>query len=186
MDAALQVFDDAGKSLGTAEDQKDLGDPVLNWTAAADGAHQVVVTDQFHRGGAEHDYVLEIAEVGPAFEATLADGKPLKVVRGKKLEFKVNVKLLDGWKEPLVARVTGLPATLPVKEVPVPTKGGDVTVVIEPPAEAVPGTQPFSVVVATADGKRTQTATFDLRGENRRGTSQSDRDETLWLTVTEK
>jgi hypothetical protein len=180
LDAALMVMDEAGKSLGSAEDQKDDGDPVLNWTAAADGMHQVVVTDQFHRGGEGHDYVVEIREVAPAFEATLADGKPLKVVRGKKVELKVNVKLL--------ARVIGLPPTLTVKEVPVPAKGGDVTVAIEPPADFAAGTHPFSVVIATADGNasQSQTATFDLRGDNRRGTSQSDREETLWLTVTEK
>lgn len=186
LDGVLKVFDEAGKALGSGEDQKDHGDPVAGWTAAADGTHQVVVSDQFHRGGATHEYVLEVAEVRPAFEVTLADGKALKVARGKKLELKVNVRLLDGWTEPLVARAAGLPGTLAVKEAAVPAKGGDVTLVIEPPAEHAAGTHPFSVTVAKADGSAAQTATFDLRGENRRGTSQSDRDETLWLTVTEK
>ena len=186
LDAILKVMDETGKVLASAEDQKDHGDPVANWTAAADGIHQVVVSDQFHRGGESHEYVLEVAEVGPSFEVTLADGKALKVVRGKKLELKVNVKLLDGWTEPLVARVTGLPQTLPVKEVAVPVKGGDATLVIEPPAEHVAGTHPFRITVGKPDGSDTQTATYDLRGDTRRGTSQSDRDATLWLTISER
>lgn len=186
LDATLKVFDEAGKSLGVSEDQKDVADPAFSWTVAADGIHQVEVADQFHRGGEGNDYVLEVAEVTPSFEATLAEGKPLKVVRGKKLELKVNVKLLDGWKEPLLVRVLGLPAPLSVKEVSVPEKGGDVTVAIEPAGDVVPGTHPFALVITTRDGAQSKVATFDLRGENRRGTSQSDRDETLWLTVTEK
>jgi hypothetical protein len=185
-DAALRVMDETGKVLTSAEDQTDQGDPVATWTAAADGTHQVEVSDQFHRGGESHEYVLEVAEVRPSFAVALTDGKALKVVRGKKLELKLNVKLVDGWTEPLVARLTDLPATLPVKEAAVPAKGGEVTLVIEPPAEHPPGTHPFRVTVGKADGSETQTATYDLRGDTRRGTSQSDRDATLWLTVTEK
>lgn len=186
LDAALRVMDETGKVLAAVEDQTDHGDPVANWTAAADGTHQVEVSDQFHRGGESHEYVLEVSEVKPSFDVTLADGKALKVVRGKKLELKASVKLLDGWTEPLVARVTGLPPSLTVKEVAVPAKGGEVTLVIEPPAEHPPGTHPFRVTVGKADGSQACTATHELRGDTRRGTSQSDRDATLWLTVTEK
>ena len=186
LDATLQAFDEGGKNLGVSEDQKDLADPALNWTAAADGLHQVVVADQFHRGGEANEYVLEVAEVTPSFEATLADGKPLKVATGKKIELKVNVKLLDDWKEPLVVRLSGLPkpSLISKAEIPVPAKGGDVTFAIEPMAEFPAGTHPFSLVVCKPDGKEARLATYDLRGENRRGSSQSDRDETLWLTVT--
>ncbi len=186
LDAALKVFDETGKVLGSADDQKDHGDPVVNWTAAADGMHQVMVSDQFHRGGEAHEYVLEVAEVTPAFEVTLPDAKPLKAVPGKKVELKVSVKLLDGWKDPLVVRVTGLtkPHLISKIEMPVPAKGGDVTFAIEPMAEFPAGMHPFHVVVCKPDGSECQVATYDLRGENRRGTSQSDRDETLWLMTT--
>jgi hypothetical protein len=59
-----------------------------------------------------------------------------------------------------------------------------VTFAIEPMAEFPAGTHPFSLVVCKPDGTEARLATYDLRGENRRGSSQSDRDETLWLTVT--
>lgn len=187
LDAALSVSDETGKVLASNEDQKDHGDPLINWTAAADGEHHLTVTDQFHQGGEGKNYVVQVNDLAPTFEITLADGKPLKVVRGKKLEVKADVKLLDGWKEPLLVRLHGLPSGIRAAEVRVPEKGGSVTLTIVPAADTPPGSHPFTVhTTGIAEPVTSQTASFDLRGANRRGTSLSDRSQTLWLTVTEK
>jgi len=187
LDAALSVSDETGKVLASNEDQKDHGDPLLNWTAAADGTHHLTVTDQFHQGGEGKHYALHVSEVAPAYELTLAEGKPLKVVRGKKLEVKADVKLLDGWKEPLFVSLHGLPASCKTSAVAVPAKGGSVTLTIEPAADTPPSSHPFTVhATGFAEPVISQTASFDLRGDNRRGTSLSDRNQTLWLTVSEK
>jgi len=187
LDAALSVSDETGKVLASNEDQKDHGDPLISWTAAADGIHHLTVTDQFHQGGAGKQYALQVSEIAPTFEISLPEGKPFKVVRGKKLEIKAEVRLLDGWKEPLYVQLHGLPAACKAPAVAVPAKGGSVTLTIEPAADTPPGTPPITRhPTGFAAPVTSQTASFDLRGDTRRGTSLSDRSQTLWLTVSEK
>lgn len=184
LDAALRVEDPTGKVLSEVADVGDEADPTLSWTAAVDGIHQIVVSDQFQLGEPDGLYVLEIGPAQPGFEALLADAKPITLERGKTASVKLTVKRLNGHKEPLIVRVAGLPAGVQAAEVAVPEKGGEVELKLQAAANAPAGGSIVRLQVWSAgDSPRVQPVLAPLRGEDRRGTSLLDHAETLWLQV---
>ena len=184
LDALLRVEDPTGKVLSEVADVGEEADPTLSWTAAVDGVHQIVVTDQFQLGEPDGHYVLEIGPAQPAFEALLADAKPITLERGKTASVKLTVKRLNGHQEPLVVRVAGLPAGVHAAEVTVPEKGGEVELKLQAAANAPAGGSIVRLQVWSAgDSPRVQPVLAPLRGEDRRGTSLLDHAETLWLQV---
>jgi hypothetical protein len=70
LDAVLAIRDATGKSLASNDDQGGP-DPVLQWTAPADGSYAAVVRDQLKRGGPDYGYRLEITRRGAAIAAAL-------------------------------------------------------------------------------------------------------------------
>ena len=186
LDALLKIEGPDGKLITTADDQSEqLPDPQAVWTAALDGVHQVVVEDLFHQGGPDKAYVLEVRPPLPAYEVTMAEAKPLKVTAGKTISLKVTVKLLNGFKDPLVVRVSGLPAGVHAPEVAVPEKGGEVEVKLTAASNAMPSGQLIQVSVWTkAEPGLHQQAKGPLRGESLRGTSLLDSTPQFWLAVT--
>jgi len=115
----------------------------------------------------------------------MAEAKPLKVAAGKTISLKVNVKPLNGFKDPLVVHVSGLPVGVRAPEVAVPEKGGEVEVKLIVAANAAPSGQVIQVSVWTkAEPWPHQQAKAPLRGESLRGTSLLDSTAQLWLTVT--
>lgn len=184
LDALLRVEDPTGKVLSEVADVGEEADPTLSWTAAVDGVHQIVVTDQFQLGEPDGHYVLEIGPAQPAFEALLADAKPITLERGKTASVKLTVKRLNGHQEPLVVRVAGLPAGVHAAEVTVPEKGGEVELKLQAAANAPAGGSIVRLQVWSAgDSPRVHPVLAPLRGEDRRGTSLLDHAETLWLQV---
>lgn len=184
LDALLRVEDSAGKVLSEIADVGEEADPTLNWTAAADGVYQIVVTDQFQLGEADGHYALEIGPAQPGFEALLADAKPILLERGKTASLKLTVKRLNGHKEPLVVRVAGLPAGVQAADVAVPEKGGEVELKLQAAANAPAGGSIVRPQIWSAgESPRVQPVLAPLRGEDRRGTSLLDHAETLWLQV---
>jgi hypothetical protein len=161
-----------------------MPDPVAVWTAAVEGLHQVIVDDLFHQGGGDKAYVLEIMPPVPAYEATLADAKPVTLSLGKTVSVKTTVKMLNVFKEPLVVRVANLPPGVHAAEVPVPEKGGEVEIKLQAASNAPPGGQAIQIGVWTkAEAAGMQTAKGPLRGESLRGTSLLDGSSQIWLTV---
>ena len=69
-DPVLQVVDDKGASLAEADDSPGTKDPRLEWTAPADGAFVVQVSDLHSRGGDDFGYVLEAEAATPDFVLT--------------------------------------------------------------------------------------------------------------------
>ncbi len=184
LDAALRVEDPAGKVLAEVADVGEEPDPTLSWTAAADGVHQIVVSDQFQLGEPDGHYVLEVGPALPGVEALLADAKPITLERGKTAPVKLTVKRLNGHKEPLFVRVAGLPAGVHAAEVTLPEKGGEVELKLQAAANApASGAIVRLQVWSAGDSPRVQPVLAPLRGEDRRGTSLLDHAETLWLQV---
>ena len=184
LDATLRVEDPTGKVLSEVADVGDEADPTLSWTAAADGVHQIVVSDQFQLGEPDGHYVLEVGPAVPGVEAQLPDAKPIALERGKTAALKLTVKRLNGHKEPLVVRVAGLPAGVHAAEVTVPEKGGEVELKLQAAANAPAGGAVVRLQVWSAgDSPRVLPVLAPLRGEDRRGTSLLDHAETLWLQV---
>lgn len=184
LDATLSIEGPDGKSLALASDQGEQPDPLVQWTAAADGPHQILVADQFHRGGAAHEYVLEVGPPLPGVQVTLPAPQKLSLERGKTASLKVGVKLLNGFKEALVLRAAGLPPGVHAAEVAVPEKGGEVEIKFQAAANAPAGVQAVTLAAWTrTEPARQQPAEYPLRGENGRGTSLLDRAQAVWLTV---
>lgn len=187
LDATLKVEAPDGKLLTLATDQGDQADPSVTWTAATDGIYQILVEDQFHRGGPNHHYVLETGPASPACALTLPERAPLNLERGKEAKIKVNAKFLNGFKTPVVLRASGLPAGVHAGDVTVPPKGGDVEIKLEVATNAAAFTTPVSIQgwTTSADGKPqlVTTADYPLRGDDARGTTLLDRASRLWLRL---
>lgn len=185
LDATLQIEGPDGKSLTSAIDQRDQADPFAVWTAGSDGVYQILVEDQFHRGGPDHRYVLDVGPLVPTCAITLPERKPVTLAPGKTLGIKVNVVLRSGFKQPLIARVSGLPVGVHAADVPVPEKGGDIEIKLQAATNAPVSTQPISIQLWTTQEPLTQiTADYPLRTEEEaRGTSLLDRSSLIWLQV---
>ncbi len=159
-------------------------EPSVAWTAAADGDYTLIVRDLFRRGGPGAEYVLEIAAPAPSFSVELADGKPVRIENGKTSVLKAKATFANGWKEPLVARVTGLPEGVFAAEVPVPEKGGDFDILLQAASNATESTSPALVSLWTKATPPVMTGiAYPLRGDLKRGNSQSDFARDVWVTV---
>jgi len=174
---AQQVAANANPSDITTE-------PNVTWTATVDGEYTLLVRDLFQRGGAECEFVVEIAAPVPTFTVDLVEGKPVRVDTGKTLAIKLKAAFTNGWKEPLVLRVGGLPEGVFAPEVAVPEKGGDFEVTLHSASNAPSATAPASLSVWT---KATPPVfvgmAYSLRAELKRGDSASDVARDLWVTV---
>ncbi len=184
LDAALTIEDPQGKVLASIADAGDEADPAASWTAAVDGPHQIVVRDQFNLGEEDGHYALEIGPARPGFTATLADAKALVIERGKSASLKVTVKLLNGFKDPLTARVSGLPAGMHAPEVAVPEKGGEVEIKLHAAANAPAGGALTRVELwGKSEPARVTPASAAIRGEDKRGTTLRDDTNAVWTQV---
>jgi hypothetical protein len=136
------------------------------------------------RSGAGFEFVVEICPPAPACSITLADGKPLRVEVGKTTNLKAKVVLSDGWKEPLVARLHGLPAGVHAAEVAVSDKGGDVDFTLRAAANAPAASSAVRVELWTkADPPSFLSAAYSVRADLRRGHSSSDFATDVWISV---
>jgi hypothetical protein len=185
LDGDLRVKNPAGEQVGANANPSDVfQEPTLAWSAAVDGEYTLVVRDLFQRGGPAAEFVLEVAPPIPGYTVELADGKPVRIDAGKTLNLKAKATFSNGWKEPLVLRLAGLPEGVFAPEVVVPEKGGDFDIPLQAAANAASAT---SVVSASVWTKATPPNLFGtaypLRGELRRGVSQSDFARDIWVTV---
>ncbi|WP_221305411.1 PPC domain-containing protein [Prosthecobacter dejongeii] len=187
LDATLRIEGPDGKVLATAVDQGEQPDPNATWTAAADGAYQIIVEDQFHQGGPNHHYVIDLSPAAPDVAVTLPERKPIALAPGKTAVVKVNVKPLNGYKQTTVLRVSGLPPGVAAAEVPVPEKGGDVEVKLVAATNAEPSQSPLLFQLwPLQEPMTTVTADYPLRNEDVRGTTLRDRNSAVWLLVEKK
>ena len=154
------------------------------WTATLDGDYTLVVRDLFRRGGPGAEFVLEIAAPAPSYTLELLDGKPVRLETGKTLVLKARATFLNGWKEPLVLRFAGLPEGVFAPEIAVPEKGGEFDIPLQAASNAPAATAAaWASVWTKATPPVAMGVAYPLRGEMRRGLSQSDFARDLWVTV---
>ena len=185
LDGEMSVKNPAGEQVVANANPADVfQEPTVAWTATVDGEYTLVVRDLFQRGGPGAEFVLELAAPAPAYTIDLLDGKPVRLETGKTLVLKAKATFSNGWKEPLVLRLAGLPEGVFAPEVAVPEKGGDFDITLQAASNAPAAT---SVAWASIWTKATPPAllgaVYPLRGELRRGASQSDFARDLWVTV---
>jgi hypothetical protein len=198
LDPAIKIEGPDGKQMAENDDYNALPDPLIQWTAAVDGPHQIIVSDTLQQGGPRHHYVLEITTPEPELEITLADAKPIVLAAGESIAVKLTINRLNGYKESLVARASQLPSGVRAEDVTIGESDKEVelkltaahnapianmlialTVWSQPPPPANPEDQ------TTPPGKEWMfPATISLRGELLRGTSLLDKTIHKWLTVT--
>lgn len=188
LDAALAIIDKDGKELATNDDAAEGEDPLLSWKAPADGRYAVRITDLFGKGGDDAEYVLQLGPGEETFGAAITSKPTLAIEAGKTAEIKAKLKRVNGYAGELIARVSGLPASVSCADIEAPKKNGEeFTLKLQAATDAVAFNGPISVVLWTKESKDkpllSHTATLDLRGENRRGSSTLDVTERLWLTV---
>lgn len=188
LDAALAIIDKDGKELATNDDAAEGEDPLISWKAPADGRYAVRVTDLFGKGGDDAVYVLQLGPGEETFGATISTKATLAIEAGKTAEIKAKLKRVNGYAGELVARVQGLPAGVTCADLDAPKKTGEeFTLKLQAANNVIAFNGPISVALWTKEVKDksllSRTATLDLRGENRRGSSTLDVTERLWLTV---
>jgi hypothetical protein len=185
MEGRLIVTGTDGQQLAANEFSSDVfAEPSVSWSAAKEGVYQLNVSSMF--GGLELDRecVLELAAPSPSFAATLPDVKPVRLEYGKSATIKAKVALANGWKEPLVARIQGLPDGVFAAEVPVPEKGGEFDLVLNAAVNGTPGTSPAVVSIWTKGSTATVAqAQYPVRGDAMRGSSDTDFRREIWVTV---
>lgn len=108
LDAVLQVFDAAGKSLARADDVGEVRDPVLAFTPPAEGTYRVQVTDLNNTGSARHVYALRATRPQPAYQVQAA-ANAFTVSPDKPTEIALTVDRQHGFAEEIAFRVEGLP-----------------------------------------------------------------------------
>ncbi len=182
----LSVKGPSGQQIAANANPADItSEPSVVWTATVEGEYTLLIRDLFSRGGERFEFLAEIAPPTASFSVELPDGKPARVEMGKTLVLKAKVVLNEGWKEPLVLRVQGLPDGVFAPEVPVPEKGGTVDITLTCASNAPAGTAPARISVWTqATPPVFVEAAYSLRNELKRGDSTSDFARDLWLTVT--
>ena len=122
LDAELAIEDNTGKVLVTNDDANKLRDPLLNWTAPADGRHCVRVRSLLNKGGGDYFYRLRIFQPEPAFNGTVEEPQ-FAVNAGATNEVKVTVNYLDGYKGKLTVAAAALPKGVTAEPVTVEKKG---------------------------------------------------------------
>jgi hypothetical protein len=184
LDATLRVESTDGKALASNDDQGDQSDPMVDFTAPADGNYQIVVTDLFDKGGPSHEYVVDIAATKPDLEATLSGPDAFVLDAGKSIGIAGKIKRLGGLKERLVASVEGLPLGV-AADCQIDEKSGDLKVKLIAAMDARAASCSLRIAVLAVDTKPPvfRMANRSLRGESKRGTTQLDFSPEIWLTV---
>jgi hypothetical protein len=106
----LTITDAAGKELARSDGAGGQNDPILRFTAPANGPYRVRVAELFRsRGGPEYAYRLRVARpAGPDFQLVLA-ADALAVNRGGQVKLRVLARRLGAFREPIALQIDGLP-----------------------------------------------------------------------------
>jgi hypothetical protein len=113
----LTISDPAGKEFARADGNGGQNDPVLTFTAPADGAYRVRVEEFFaSRGGPEFGYRLRIDRRGARPDFHLLLGRDTVVLnRGTQVSLPVTVERQGGFNQAVVLQVDGLPKGVTVQ-----------------------------------------------------------------------
>lgn len=185
-DFSLSVEGPDGKALGSADDLGEQNsDPVLQFTATADGVHRIRVNEVMRRlpvlGNA---YALEVIKPEAEVELTLASAAPVMLEPGKSQTLKMTAKRPAGIKGGLKLRVAGLPRGVAAPEVSIPEKDGDFSLVLQAAANAPAGGGPVVLEAWSLEAPITAVpAKFLFRADNQRGLSAVDEIDLVWVGV---
>jgi hypothetical protein len=188
LDAVAAIEDREGKQLARSDDAGSTPDPELNWTASVDGSYFLVVNDLLQRGSSNRVYRCTINHPEPDFRAVI-EGDAVRIEPGKSAELKVNVARLNDFPDHLNVLVEQLPDGVTSTAPSVPSKGGEVKVVLSASADAKPAQQPIRVIAISPnpEAPRVRVAAAKLKGQNAAaGGMLINETEQVWLTILPK
>jgi hypothetical protein len=120
----LTLTDASGKELARAEPGAAPApiDPVLRFSAPADGMYMITVQDRFRsRGGPTFVYRICVTRPSPNFDLSFTT-LSTTVVRGQQAQLKINVRRLGSFNGPIALTLDGLPAGMTIpKEIVIPS-----------------------------------------------------------------
>lgn len=195
LDGVLSVLDAQGKSLAESDDADGSRDPLIRWTAPADGDYFLRVRDigTPSRGGPE--FVYRLSADRPHAALALATTEPsLMIAPGAKLELALKLTRRDGATGEVEIIAEGLPAGVTAEPVKVAASTSaadgsttsDVKLTFTAAADAAPIAAPIHVLARSKAGDEaltaTAVATFVL-ATDRSGTIASGTTEQLLLVV---
>jgi len=150
LDGQLALEDSNGKELSVNDDSNKKRDPLLNWTAPADGRYCLRVRSLLGKAGMEYFYRLHFIRPEPGFTATVTASQ-FAVNAGATNEVKVTVNYLDGYKGKLTVAADSLPRGISANPVVVEKKGvAALKLVASKDAALFNG--PLSLSVSAAEG----------------------------------
>jgi hypothetical protein len=115
LSGVLAVCDAAGKELARAESPGPPAEPLLRFTAPADGTYLVRVTEQFHsRGGPEYAYRLRLAHPATPDFRLLMGADVVALPRASQGKLHIQAERLGGFAEPITLAIEGLPVGVTV------------------------------------------------------------------------
>ncbi|MDC0050707.1 hypothetical protein OAJ79_03655, partial [Verrucomicrobia bacterium] len=187
LDARLSVENSGGKELTNNDDANKNRDPLLNWTAPADGRFCAVVRSLLHKGGGEYFYTLKIHQPEPSFSATVA-APQFAINAGVTNEVKVTVNYLDGYKGKLTVAAKGLPKGVSAAPV-IMEKKGIASLKLIAAKDALPHNAPLTISITPEDEPATPATAALTSASVNNGVPQGFPDfiiptsPHLWLTV---
>jgi hypothetical protein len=128
-------------------DHLSLPDPLIQWTATADGTYRILVGDTLQQGGADHFDVLDVRTPEPKFEVTSSEPAPILLAPRTTTTVKLAIKRLSGHTAPLGARVSRLPAGVRSPEVTIAEKATEAEIQLIAAQNAPPSNLPLTFTV---------------------------------------
>ena len=107
-DPLIRVLDLKGKALAEADDAPDSKDPLLEWTAPADGTYGIHVQDLHNRGGEGFGYLLLAEPASPTF-TLYSDPDKINLGPGARVPVFVRVTRKAKFTGPVTIEWEGLP-----------------------------------------------------------------------------
>lgn len=142
LDPHLAVLDGHGTVLASS-DEGSGRDPVLTWTAPAEGDYVVQVTDATSRGGEDYRYHLTVRPAEPDFTLSLSEDRAQAGPGGGAAWF-VHATRSGGFSGEIQLSVSGLPAGMTADPARVPAGINDGVIVVS----AAPNARPEAALVA--------------------------------------
>lgn len=178
LDAVLNVFGPDHKTIRSSDDIGFNMDPMLEFSAAADGLHTIRIYDHLRRGDAIKQYRIEVTETSPGFDVTLKElrrdeATPAIVPLGGRGAIMVTATRRD-YGGPIKLSPKDLPAGVTATTFDIPAGRPEIPVLLSAAEDAAIGTQLFTIDSVANDGKSLNVAgTFSqpqkmVLGQNRR------------------
>jgi len=143
LDASLEVRDGSGALIAENDDASNQRNPLLVWTAPADGAFRVSVRDIYRHGGPRYAFRLTAEPIAADYGLGLA-GDVFIVAAGKSVEIPVTIDRREGFAEEIEIQASGLPEGVTAAVVKSENKG-DSAKTVKLTVSAVATAQPASM-----------------------------------------